>query len=232
MKTLAKMLYALLIKRINRRHYNQQNFRGYNERPVEYGFVLAHMRDHVPEKVLDVGTGITALPSIMRTCGAVVTAIDNVHDYWTKGMVNPHFHIIHDDITASKLTAKFDLITCISTPEHITHYDMAVENMFQLLKPEGHLIITCPYNEQDYCADVYKEPTSSELKKKHPFVTQAFSRENVTHWLGTNGGILVEQQYWQFYTGRYWTEGERIQPPVSVEANHSHQITCLKLKKE
>ena len=37
-------------------------------------------------------------PVLLRTCGFIVTAIDNVHDYWPQGMVHRHWAVHHQDI--------------------------------------------------------------------------------------------------------------------------------------
>ena len=79
-----------------------------------------------------------------------MTATDNVHDYWPTGMSNRHYHVIDDDITNTRLSETFDLITCVSVLEHIQEPDDAMRNMFSLVKTNGHLIITCPYNEKSY----------------------------------------------------------------------------------
>ncbi len=80
----------------------------------------------------------------MRGCGALVTATDNVRDYWPVGMFNRHYHIRDDDITATRLQEKFDLITCISTLEHIHQPALAIGNMLRLLKHGRHLILSMP----------------------------------------------------------------------------------------
>lgn len=227
----AKRLYKLLLSFICRREYKQQRFVAHNERPVEYRFVFEQVTRLAPRDVLDVGTGMTALPHLLRTCGCVVSAIDNVRDYWPAGMVNRHFWVIDDDITRTRLEQQFDLITCISTLEHIHGYDQAVACMFKLLRPGGHLVLTFPYHEQQYQPNVYELPGSSEVGKRHPFVTQAFSRATVDGWLAANAGSVVTQEYWRFFDGEYWTEGKRLQSPMQVSASERHQISCLLLRK-
>jgi hypothetical protein len=84
--------WALVPPDRGRSEYEAQVYRRINERPIEYRFVFGAIRQTAPESVLDVGTGESALPSLIRTCGPVVTAIDNIRDYWPEGMVNRHFH--------------------------------------------------------------------------------------------------------------------------------------------
>src|SRR5438045_33492 len=92
-KALANRLGRAWIRRINRNQAANQPFRRHNERGIEYSFVFRQIARLCPKSILDVGTGTTALPPLFRICGAVVTASDNVKDYWPKGMFNPHWHV-------------------------------------------------------------------------------------------------------------------------------------------
>ena len=230
MKSWINRAGLLYVQMLCKREYASQKFAGINERPVELRFVFSQLARICPKTVLDVGTGTTALPHLIRNCGFMVTATDNTRDYWPAGMINRHYHVINDDITATKLREKFDLIVCISVLEHIKDHRSAVRSMFSLLNPGGHLILTFPYHEQSYAENVYKLPGSG-VKEEYSFVTQAFSRNEVDAWLHDNGGELVEQEYWKFFTGEYWTLGERLFPPVRVEKDELHQHSCILMRK-
>src|SRR4030088_3142396 len=93
---------------------------------------------------------------MMRNCGQVVTAIDNVTDYWPTGMVNRHWKVIDDDILKPTISDKFDMVTCVSVIEHIEDHQTAFKNMIAMLKPGGHLIVTTPYSEKNPVPNVYK----------------------------------------------------------------------------
>jgi 2-polyprenyl-3-methyl-5-hydroxy-6-metoxy-1,4-benzoquinol methylase len=215
---------------LSKREYNAQQFIGINERPVEYEFVFRHLTKKCPTTVLDVGTGITALPALMRNCGFLVTSIDNISDYWPSGMINRHYHVINDDITDTRLTRTFDFVTCISVLEHIKDHAAAVTSMFSILNPGGHLILTFPYNEKNYVKNVYKLPGSS-VKEEYPFITQVFSRIELTTWMDNNNGVILEQEFWKFFTGEYWTFGDIICPPIQVNKDEDHQISCVLIQK-
>lgn len=214
-----------------KKEFDDQSYNVYNERPVEYSFVFRQLATYCPVNILDVGTGLTALPHLMRNCGFKVTAIDNVKDYWPKGMINRHYLVIDDDITNSKLNQKFDLITCVSTLEHIVKFDKAVENMANLLNPSGKMVLTFPYNEKKYCSDVYKL-ADSKAPKNMPFVTQAYSREQLNKWCDKYNLSIEEQEYWAYFTGEYWTTGERLKFPEKSSQFQNHQISCVILKKK
>jgi 2-polyprenyl-3-methyl-5-hydroxy-6-metoxy-1,4-benzoquinol methylase len=109
----------------------------HNERPIEFGFALRCMAEQHPTTVLDVGTGTTAWPHILRNCGYVVTALDNVKDYWPVGMQNRHWPVENVDITNLNgfKGRHFDSVTCISVLEHITDHRAAMANMLSMLAP-------------------------------------------------------------------------------------------------
>jgi SAM-dependent methyltransferase len=229
-RRLLHKLWGLYGRRLLRNEFAAQQFLGINERPVEYRFVFEQLTRVFPRTVLDVGTGVTALPQMMRTCGFIVTAMDNVRDYWPSGMVNRHFHVLDDDILAPTVRGPFDFITCVSTLEHIRDHARAVKNMLALLRPGGVAILTFPYNEKAYAENVYALPGSIGADK-YPFVTQAFSRRQVDEWAAANGAQVAAQEYWRYFDGPYWTIGNRVVPPLRVEAHELHQISCLALQK-
>jgi 2-polyprenyl-3-methyl-5-hydroxy-6-metoxy-1,4-benzoquinol methylase len=230
-KRLIHRLGNLYAKEICRREYLAQEFLGINERPVEYRFVFEQLTRVFPKTVLDVGTGKTALPQLMRTCGFLVTAMDNVKDYWPHGMVNRHYHVLDDDILDPRVSGPFDVVTCVSTLEHIRDHDRAVRMMFSLLRPGGWLVLTFPYNENTYVENVYALPGSVGADK-FAFITQVFSRREIDRWVRDNEATLVAQEFWRFFYGPFWTIGGRVVPPVRVEAADLHQISCITLVKD
>ena len=230
MKPLVNRIGMSYVSLLCRREYATQRFTGINERPIELSFLFRQLTRLWPQTVLDVGTGVTALPHLMRTCGFMVTAIDNVRDYWPSGMVNRHYHVINDDITAPRLRETFDFISCISVLEHIRAHDAAVRSMLSLLNPGGHLLLTFPYHEERYVENVYLLPGAG-VTDIPPFITQVFSRREVDGWLRANGGTLCEQEYWRFFEGEFWTFGNRVTPPRQVGRDEPHQVSCLLIRK-
>lgn len=135
LKSLVHRLGRAYVRTICRHEYENQKFTRINERPIEHRFPFHHLTQLRPTSVLDVGSGTTALPHLIQSAGFLVTAIDNIRDYWPEGMSNRHFYVINDDITQSQLKKQFDFITCISVLEHIQASDAAVASLFRLLKP-------------------------------------------------------------------------------------------------
>jgi len=213
-----------------KREFESQTFVRFNERPIEYAFVLKKIGQIYPQTVLDVGTGDTALPSLMRSCGCLVTAIDHERNSSPFEMFNRHYHVIADDITKTQLSEKFDLITCISVLEHIPDYDIAVKTMFSLLHPFGHLVLTFPYTEKTYVRNVY-DLYGSSYGSDLSYITQSFSRNELEKWLRENRAVTIEQEYWQFWQGESWTVGNQIIPPNKVTKHDKHQLSCIHIQK-
>jgi len=222
------------IRRRCQQDFDSQRFTRTNERPIEYAYVFQQLNALQPRTVLDVGSGVSALPSLLSTCGFVVTATDNVRDYWPPGMLNRHWHTVDDDIRASKLPGPFDAVLCVSTLEHIREHDAAMRQMLRLMRPGGHLILTIPYHETTYHPNVYESPEAA-YGADLPYPAQSFSRAELDGWLAsepTYSAKLVNQEYWQCFTGDLWTFGELVRPPRRAAGPQDrHQLTCLTIQR-
>jgi len=213
-----------------RREYQSQDWK-INERPIEFRFIFDQLSQLSPRSVLDVGTGTTALPHVLRTCGYLVTAMDNVRDYWPDGMSNRHYHVLDDDIRNPALDQTFDVVTCISVLEHIVDHRAAVRSMCRLLNPGGRLLMTFAYNEAQYHPNAYELPESDPMFRHLPYVCQIFSRREVTEWAENNRMRIAAQEYWRCYTGDLWTCGSYSAPPRRVDADHKPDLLCLAMQK-
>ena len=200
-----------------------------NERPVEYGFSFKHMQQLCTGKVLDIGPGQSSWPHILSTCGYEVTAIDKIEGYWDS-YFNRHYKVISDDITNPNLKTKFQFATCLSVLEHIPDHASAVRNMHKLLEKGGYLILTFPYNEQQYHPNIYKHPKAGYGQNARS-ITQVYSRNEVNEWLKETSFKIVDQEYYQVFTGEFWTFGNRVTPCKKVSKDELHQLTCILLQK-
>lgn len=206
-----------------------------NERVSEYAFVFNALRLCDPKAILDVGTGESALPALMhstlfrRSNPVRVIAADNIKDYWGNCFKNRHCDVINDDIRATKLKEEFDLITCISTIEHIADWPSAIANMHKLLRTGGHLVLTCPYNEKMACPDIYKRPDVRFKSKR--YICQQFSSKHLAKWLDIGLDIVLAER-WCFNKGDFWRCGDEVRPPFLISnPTEPHQIGCFLLKK-
>ena len=229
-KQLGHFLGKAYLNKLTRDDFEYQHAPRRNERAVEYQFVFSSLIHTAANTVLDVGTGDTALPHLLRTCGCHVTAIDNVDDFWPTGMINRHWYVLKDDIREPKVKGPFDLITCISVIEHIEDHVSAIKGMVSLLAPHGHLVLTTPYTEQRTIPNVYAEPGAT-YGQDAPYICRSSSRKELTRWLSTTGAEIVVQEYWRFWTGQFWTQGERYLVPEQVTAGEPHQLACLLLRR-
>lgn len=202
-----------------------------NERPVEYGFALRAILACGPREILDVGSGTTAWPHLLANCGFRVTAIDEGSGYWRRQPFNRHYHVLRDDVTASRLGRRFDLVTCISVLEHIANHRAAVAGMLALVRPGGSVVITVPYNEHRFVDDVYRLPGAG-YGADYPFIGRVYSRDEVTGWAEVGGARVVDQEYYEVFTGPLWTFGERIERPRRVGVDDLHHLTALVLEKD
>ena len=231
--------FQLLIRKVGvfycqdlcKKEYESQIFQRINERPIEYRFVFNSILKIFPKTVLDVGTGTTALPHLIRTCGPITTATDNIKDYWTRDYFNRHFLVIDDDIIETRLKNRYDLITCVSVLEHIENHKSAFQSMFNLLNPGGHLVLTHPYNEEKYIDNIYKH-SDAGYGKDLPFICRIYSRRELNDWLETNNGKIISQEYWRIFSGDLWTFGKRLKPPLQVTNSEQHHLTCILIQKQ
>ncbi len=214
----------------NKKEYLNQAWKTANERPVEYRFVFDQLVKLAPQSVLDVGTGATALPALISACGIQVTAIDNIQDYWPAGVFNKYYYVLNDDIRHPLLNQCFDFITCVSVLEHIPEHEKAICSMATLLHPGGHLILTFPYHQERYFENVYKLPGAS-YGMDAPYICQVFSGSEVTRWRIQSQLQVVDQEYWQIFTGDLWAFGKRLSIPRQVTLQQPHQLSCLVFKK-
>jgi hypothetical protein len=87
-KRLTHRIGHVYVSHLTSSEHKAQQYTRTNERPIEYGFAFDWLNRLQPKTVLDVGTGDAAFPALARTCGFVVSAIDNIRDYWPDGMVS------------------------------------------------------------------------------------------------------------------------------------------------
>lgn len=218
-------------KEINcKREFVSQYYKKINERPIELRFVFDTISKIYPKTVLDIGPGLSSLPHLISLCGCVVYSIDNVSDYWSIKLCNRHFYVINDDIRNPRLKKKFDLITCISTLEHVDKFDDAVDSMFNLLRKNGSIILSFPYNEKSFVNNIYKDPDAG-FGRDWKWICRVFSRKEIDSWLKRNNGIIVDQEFWKVFSGKYWSFGDWLKPAQKVDIHSSHHLTCLWIKK-
>lgn len=204
-----------------------------NERPLEYGFVLSHLPiTNEKLSILDVGSGKTSFPALLEDCNYDVTALEAPNSYWGRNITNRHFPLTYDDITKSKLkSSSYDVITCISVLEHIEEFNLAIKEMFRLLKPKGFLFLTFPYNDKDFIYDSHKERGSNRFNRPASYIVNIYSAEEVNKWCKDNNVMIEKQVFVRFWGGDFWNSGVRLPEPQFVYKDRQHDLTMLIFKK-
>lgn len=232
LETLVRTVGEALLGFSNRKAWRRQTFMRLTERPLEYAFAMGALAEICPQRVLDVGSGRSPWPALLATCGFHVTAIDAPQDYW-KGQRfrNPHFHVLEEDITRPDTSRSFEFITCISVLEHVAEHEAAFAGISSLLAEGGHAVLSFPYCETEYVPNVYDLPDAG-YGKDYDFICQSFSRSELDRWLGANPVTLLRQEYYQVFSGPYWTVGERLRPFRVVGRDENHQLTAILVRRD
>lgn len=219
------------VRKICLSEFRHQVFSAHNERSIEYRFALQALGENRPRTVLDVGTGTTAWPHLLRSCGYVVTAIDNVRDYWPEGMVNRHWAVLDVDIVNpdESIPEKYEAITCISVLEHIEDHTRAVGNMVALLKTGGLLILTTPFSHDNPHPNVYTR-ADALYGKDNPYICRSSSAIELHQWLACDL-TLERRELWRLYTGPVWATGGRCPWEQAETERQPHQLGCFLFRK-
>lgn len=230
LKALVHAAGGWYVNRICQSEAEAQQFRRHNERPVEYGFALAALAQERPRSVLDVGTGTTSWPALLRDCGFSVTAIDNVRDYWPAGMTNRHWQVEDVDVTKPVgFDRKFDAVTCISVIEHIEDHVSAMRNMLNMLRPGGMLVVTTPYSHHHFDMNVYVRPDAAPGDPV-PYKCRSSSADTLRQWLDL-GVTLERRELWRMFSGPVWFTGERIAWSRAANEDEPHQLGLFVFRK-
>lgn len=213
------------VRRVTRSYAERQSFRRTNERPVEYSFTFSWLNHLQPRTVLDVGTGQSALPALIRTCGFVVTAVDNVRDYWPAGLINRHWLVEDHDVRVATSTVQYDVVLCISVLEHIRETAAAVRGLYAYTRPGGHVILTTPFGAKGH-PNVYELEGSYGARNSYP--CRQHSPADLAEWLAC-GFELVHAEYWRAFESDMWSVGPFVSPLVQVP--EPAQLGCFVMRR-
>lgn len=193
-------------------------------RSVEYGWVLNKISS-VPQRILDIGCKGTRFPLLLANLGHEVTGTD-LKNY---GGEHPNFRFVRGDIleedTRKKLHGQeFDVITLISTLEHIGILGRDSENLDldadvrllrhlrKLFREDGVILATIPCGFPTVRGDqkIYGDDEIDDLVEKSLLVTRAKD-------------FFVRDSY-------FWKSSKHpIEENRSVATKGIKAICCLKL---
>lgn len=128
------------------------------ERIIEYVLVFMHLKypPSTSVKILDIGCYYSNFPIQLASLGYKTTGID-LMDYQ---LTHPNFTFIREDIRETTLKKNsFDIVTCVSTIEHIgigvwgdkkdQRGDIdTMKSITKLLKPNGQFLLTIPFGKK------------------------------------------------------------------------------------
>ncbi len=144
-----------------------------DERVLEYSFAISKIAKMEPGNLLDIGcvARVNLIPAVACELGWKVWGID-IRDY---NYEHPNFLFLKGDILELPLPlSSFNLVTCISTLEHlgvkgrygITDSKLSADQetitkIKFLLKPKGRLVLTVP------CGEEFKENSLGRVYPKN-----------------------------------------------------------------
>jgi SAM-dependent methyltransferase len=195
-----------------------------NQRSIAYSFVFRHLTLLAPVEIVDVEPEVTALPQSLRDCGFLVTALAE------KVAFNRHY-AISGSLKQFATRPRCDVVVSVLSLQGMADAAGAVDQMFRILYPGGHLMLVVPYNETAAVEDVYADPEAAHRRRGRERA-RIFSRADAVQWSEENGATLREQEFWECYTGPYWGCGEHLRPPRQRTADHTHHLSCLLYRKE
>ena len=205
-----------------------------NERSVEYAFTFSRLAGRGTGKLLDIGTGKSAFPALVQLAGWQVVAVDNIVDFWPRGplnirwgMFNEYFPVQDRDIVSSPLTERFDVVTCISTFEHVHDRPALFAAMAQCLKEHGEIVLTTPYREQGGDLNVYLRPNSDAFGRDIPYICQVLDRTELDALCEANCLHVLDIEYWRFWSGEYWSEGRCFARGERASSDGAHDLACI-----
>jgi ubiquinone/menaquinone biosynthesis C-methylase UbiE len=196
------------------------------ERLEEITFALTNLRFALRKitgrHVLDVGVGeFPAFWYMLNQCGVDAVGTDILPQYFPESLGSLKTCLFQDDITKTRIKPdSFDVVTCISTLEHIPDWQAAVINMRRLCRNGGRIIITVPFS-RNYPADNIKGGNK---------LTRIFSSAQISEMEGL-AGPMTSAEYWKCWSGAAWRQGERLGMPESDRVNPDLIGVCFEVMK-
>lgn len=215
-----------------------------DERIVEYSWLLSHMHDGAAV-LLDAGSAlnfeaILAHPRLSQKKITIATLHPEANCFWNKGVS----YLFGDIRSMPFVSETFDIITCISTLEHVgmdntkiytsdaafrenktEDYLVAVAEFKRLLKPGGTLFITVPFGIYHHFG--FFQQFNREMVRK---VTKIFGEDKsmLTFYKYENNGWNISTEE-KCNSAEYIT-ADRAKVSSTLPAAAS-AIVCMKLTK-
>lgn len=136
------------------------------------------IRPHCSGKILEIGSGIGNISEYFVRDKSNITLSDlreNYLDFLRKNFQNKNAKIINLDIVGpsfedylANLNEPYDTVFALNVIEHIERDDIAIKNIYRMLKPGGKVVILVPayqslYNTFDKALEHYRRYTAQTM---------------------------------------------------------------------
>ena len=165
-------MVSKLVNHLSKVHkYERTDFRWHNLRKLVKKYVVGN-------SVLDAGCGTGHTTLELLNTGYNVTAIDNSQEMvdFTQRIIKESDYrgeVYFLDLTNTNVLGenKFDTVVCLDVLEHVEDDELAIKNLYYVLKRNGHLIVSVPalrflYGLRDKKIGHYRRYERNELIEK------------------------------------------------------------------
>jgi len=167
----------------------------FSEREIEYAFLFNNLHHSPGPKVLEVAPGKSGMTLPLQHCGYDVTAID-------MDVAHPWVH--QGDATQLQYEDNsFDAACSISVYEHIPDVDKAMSELFRVVVPGGIIILSFPYNAEQFVPDIY------EHIDPDGYIVAIYSEQKLREWFDNRAEMLA-RDYWKQWDGELFGQGEKL----------------------
>jgi glycosyltransferase involved in cell wall biosynthesis len=181
-------------------------------------WIFSRLRPHLGRRVMEIGSGIgNNVPHLSTSPGTEIILTEYRPDYVESLRERfgrrPNVKILQYDATQApppQLTdCPPDSIVCLNVLEHIGQDRLALQNMFDLLQPEGRLILLVPAHQSLYCA--------IDRNLEH---CRRYNHGQLSDLLGSAGFQIVEMFYFNPVGAIGWFVAGKILRSQSIRPHH------------
>jgi len=163
-------------------------------------WIFDSFRPYIGKNVLEIGCGIGNITRYLVTACETLIGIDTSETFLKHLKIDhPDLELYNFDVSDAGITKlsdkNIDTVVCINVLEHIKDDVATLQNMFNLLKPEGHLLLFVPaldflYNVIDKNVNHYRRYNRKDLIKKLESVGFKITKSYFSNYIGVFGWFI------------------------------------------
>jgi len=170
-------------------------------------WIFETMRPYLGQRILEVGAGIGTVSDSLRQRERLII-LDNdpacVAMLTTRFDAMPTVSVLDADILDSAIPARFaperlDTVICVNVLEHIADDMCALQQMYEMLAPGGHLIVFVPAHPALY------GPIDADLGHERRYV-----RQDLMAKVGAAGFAVAQCRYFNSLGAAAWFMTGRV----------------------